>query len=121
MSLWDNAKLTQKLAEGGNKINTVYQIGNKTHKISVIESDTPLKPLIQIGTTGTRYWLEQYKNKPRFCSNCKHWGHYSSKCRNQAHCNYCGEKQGRVQKTKTKMRTMSRTTLAQIPHMPGNN
>ncbi|KAL3852909.1 hypothetical protein ACJMK2_016515 [Sinanodonta woodiana] len=95
MSLWDNTKLTEKLTEGGDKISKVYQIGkkgNKTHKISVVLSDAPLKPLMQIGTSGTRYSLEQYKNKPRLCSNCKHWGHYSTKCRRQTQCNNCGGK-----------------------------
>ncbi|KAL3836932.1 hypothetical protein ACJMK2_022338 [Sinanodonta woodiana] len=116
MSQWDDTQITGKLKEGGNKITRIYQIGRKnkkTHKIVVLETDTPLQPLIQIGQTGTKYRLEPYKNKPMFCNNCKHWGHHSSKCKNKTRCNNCGG----THKGKC-LRTHPKCAQCLGPHLP---
>ncbi|KAL3854053.1 hypothetical protein ACJMK2_013335 [Sinanodonta woodiana] len=113
MPQWDDTQITGKLKEGGNKITKIYQIGSKnkkTHKIVVLETDTTLQPLIQIGQTGTKYRLEPYKNKPRFC---KHWGHHSSKCKNKTRCNNC------VGTHKSKcLRTHPKCAQCLGPHLP---
>ena len=85
--------ISQKLQESGHRIIRNYQIGsyyNRHQKTIVLESDKPLSTPIKLGTRGPSIPLEQYKNKPRFCANCKHWGHYKSKCKYQSRCNNCG-------------------------------
>ncbi|KAL3856531.1 hypothetical protein ACJMK2_011277 [Sinanodonta woodiana] len=115
-----HAQISGKLKEGGNKITKIYQIRGKNiknpHKIIVLETDTPLQPLIQIGQAGTKYRLEPNKNKPIFCHNCKHWGHYSSKCKNKIRCNNCGGGGG-THKGKC-LRAQPKCAQCLGPHLP---
>ncbi|KAL3871258.1 hypothetical protein ACJMK2_039265 [Sinanodonta woodiana] len=85
--------ISDKLKECGHKINRNYPIGNtynKKHLNIVLETDTPLSTPIQLGKRGPSIKLNPYINKPRFCTNCKYWGHYRSKCKFQSRCNKCG-------------------------------
>ena len=92
MSLSTQA-VSDKLKESGHRIKRNYQIGNmynRTRKNIVLETDTPLSTPIKLGTRGPSIHLKPYINKPRFCTNCQHWGHYKTKCKFQSRCYKCG-------------------------------
>jgi hypothetical protein len=80
LSQLTNQDITDTLKEGGNKIASNYQIGNnKKSKTIRVEAANPIPTLIKLGKTGTRYSMEPFITKHRFCSNCKQWGHFKSK------------------------------------------
>ncbi|KAL3854051.1 hypothetical protein ACJMK2_013333 [Sinanodonta woodiana] len=77
----------------GTNITNNYPLKTKAHTnkiLIILESSKPLTSPIKIGKNGPSHKLEPYITKPRFCSNCKHWGHYTSKCKHKRRCNKCG-------------------------------
>jgi hypothetical protein len=114
------AAFTQtNMGGGGSPVEKAYTLKNyrkRESNTTGLEPSTPLTYLLKIGTTGTRYGLEPYLNKPRLCSNCQHWGHLPSKYTHKTKSKQCGgEHKGKSNRQTPKYTNCSDRRLPQSP------